>query len=202
MVAVCVLYAVIRICFTTPNTSSVLLDVDTSVTIQPLIIYGTVEPRLGLCRPEVFMSVWGCICIFRPPVQRQFVNCVVARPVLWGNTKSQHKAGLLRAPTSGQIVQRWQAACWESPRRPFRPVARQRLFTARRSRWYLTMALTGTGKYPHGSFTPPHSYSTTVNAVMRSNRKYHYPCAGLSPGGTACPALPQLVFIARTVICR
>jgi len=60
------------------------------------------------------------------------------------------------------------------------------------------MARTGGGNHLHRNFTSPHAYSATVNAVKRSNRKYHYRCAGLSPGGITYPALPLSVFSART----
>jgi len=44
--------------------------------------------------------------------------------------------------------------------------------------------------YPHGSFTPPHTYGATDNAMKRSIRKYHYPTRWVIAGQDASSCLP------------
>jgi len=44
-----------------------------------------------------------------------------------------------------------------------------------------------------GISTSPHAYSAAVNAVKRSNRKYHYTNRRIIAGRVAIPAPPQLV---------
>jgi hypothetical protein len=68
---------------------------------------------------------------------------------------------------------------------------------ARHSLYKKTITRTGGGNRPHGNFTPPHADGATVNAVKRSNRKYHCSKQKIIAGQIAIPALSQLVGIAH-----
>ena len=76
------------------------------------------------------------------------------------------------------------------PRRPFRPAVRQRQFAARLSLSFdFDDGPDGRRQPPSWDVPRPMLMGATVNAVMRSNRKYQLlRCAGSLPGGIACPA--------------
>lgn len=68
---------------------------------------------------------------------------------------------------------------------------------ARYSFYIKTITRTGGGNRPHGNFTPPHADGATVNAVKRSNRKYHCVNQKIIAEQTAISAFSQLVGIAH-----
>lgn len=75
-------------------------------------------------------------------------------------------------------------------------VVRQKKAT-RYSLYIKTITRTSGGNRSHGNFTPPHADGATVNAVKRSNRKYHCANQKIIARQIVTSAFPQLVEIAH-----